>query len=589
MGITRFNIEGKSAVRSAQCSDVPQLMVIAGPNGVGKSTLLEELRNALNNPHRYDVDIEDGTQPVYISPHRAPEEFDISDATLSVAETEGFIESMSEETYKVGSSVSLPQLLRSNRERSRFQADYAPYYEVKKEIANLYRERTDIMSRIVDRKGKVEEEDLPDIYTPIEDAVDSLLPGIKFEGITRVNGEYQIQFKNRTGDTVEYDGLSSGERDSLAIVFSLLTPILLNEFSKYDSTPANNSEVSILLDGPESYLHPQFQLNLLNYIEAHVGRENGVNQHTQVIMVTHSKAIIDNVPEDSLYYLFFNDQVKTNQLKSAIDLPSELKEVISEEIGLSAIATGQDLLLVEGSDDREVFNRIDENLKKNISIIPMEGKKPIVHLDNIFNKLIPRLQDSGINIYAIVDRDRDMSSNQSISERIHVLPVTMVENLILDPNALYKAISEALGEKIEEKGYNTQYDIDQLLNEIVTDEEFIMRESQQRWNENFNPVNVNYVGYEKSEGFSNIDEFAKNEVKNRLNNIDDFSVIYEEVKEIANNGNLDELHGKKILKQISNEFGIRTDMLLRMTARRISVEELPPETKKFLNKIKRES
>jgi ABC-type thiamine transport system ATPase subunit len=540
----------------------------------------------VNNPGRYDIDVDEGTKPVYISPHRAPAEVELTDGTLSATNSEGFIETMGSQRYRAGQSGDLPQILRARRQRSRVQADYAPYYEVQRELADFYRERNEVMSSIVDDEGYVSEEDLPNIYQPIEEAVEYLLPGVEFEGIKRTEQEYEIQFNNRTGDIVEFDELSSGERDALAIVFSFLSPILSNRIAEAKNEDIDETDIVILFDGPESYMHPQLQLNFLNYLTNYVGEEYDFENKIQVIMVTHSKALIDNIDEDSLFYLLFPDQVEDNQLKISTDIQEELKDVVSEEIGLSALSSGEDLLLVEGPTDREVFSRIDNNLVASVSIIPIGGKDPIVGLDSAFNELVPKLRQSNIELYAIVDRDRDLSLEDNVSENIHALPATMLENLVLEPEPLFSTIENILGEELTETDYESPGDIEELLESIVQDEEFIEWESQTRWNEQFNPLNISYTSYSKSEGFSDIEEFAKNVVENQLNEVDDFKDIRDQVEEYAQNADFDELHGKRILGQVSNEFGIEQDRLLRMTATKVEPDQLPSDTRRFLEDIK---
>lgn len=585
MTIDQFSIRNADALKIVECENLPDLMVIAGPNGVGKSTLLQELRDGVNNPGKYDLNISNDTKPIYISPHRAPEELSIDEVTLSKSESEGFIDSMSEGSFKVGRSPDLPTLLRQSRPRSRFQADFAPYFEVKRELADLYRERSEIAISIVDRENYVRREDLPEISEPIKKTVDYLLPGISFEEIRRENNEYKILFRNPTDDIVEFDELSSGERDSLAIAFSFLSFQLSKNLKDTKGESTDTNDLVILLDGPESYMHPQLQLNILNFIENKIQEQTSIN--LQVIMVTHSKVIIDNVPEQSLYYLFYYEKMKgENQLKPATELPTELKEVISEEIGLSALSSGEDLLLVEGVTDREVFGRIDPELEAYISIIPIGGKEAIIGLDNALNEIVPKLEESSINLYAIVDRDRNLSLNSNVNQNVHVLPATMVENLVLKPGPLFSTLEEILGRELEKKGITTPSDIEDRLANIVQKDSFIDQESQLRWNEQFNPLNISYRGYDKSSGFGSIEEFAKNELKNHLNDVDDYRTVREEVIQSAHSEQLDKLHGKNILSQISNTFGVESNRLLRMTASRVEMDHLPQETKKFLEQIK---
>jgi len=454
-------------------------------------------------------------------------------------------------------------------------------------MAEFHRDRSEISISIVDQKGHVFEEDLPNIYQPIEEAVDRLLPGIQFESIERQDDEYKIQFRNRTGEIVTFDQMSSGERDVLAIVFSFLGSILSNRIAEAKDELVDSDNIVILMDDPEAYMHPQLQLKFLNYITRHLETENEYGIDIQVIMVGHSKVIIDNIPRDSLYYLFFSDQIEgNNQLKRASDLPSELEDIISEEIGLSVLASGEDLLLVEGSTDREILIRIDEDIEKSTTIVPIGGKKSILGLDKAFNKLIPELRQSNIHLYAIVDRDRDLSLDNQISSNIHPLPVTMIENLVLKPGPLFSTIEHVLGDELDRTEWSGPDDIKTLLEQIVRDSDFIERESQLRWNEDFNPLNVDYKGYQRSTGFATIEDFAKNCVANRLNEVDDFSDIHREVEGFAQRKEFGELHGKYILAQVSNEFNIEQGRLLRMTADRISLDDLPQETKQYLQSIK---
>lgn len=61
-----FKAQQVKAVRLAQCDSVPPVMVIAGPNGVGKSTLLSAIHR-----RQITVNFEGDTTVLYQPPHRA--------------------------------------------------------------------------------------------------------------------------------------------------------------------------------------------------------------------------------------------------------------------------------------------------------------------------------------------------------------------------------------------------------------------------------------------------------------------------------------------------------------------------------------
>ena len=74
MPISSFNLKDVSAIKQASCENIPDLMLIAGPNGVGKSTLLDTIASILrgNNISNSNVVNTDNTKAVHLSPHRAP-------------------------------------------------------------------------------------------------------------------------------------------------------------------------------------------------------------------------------------------------------------------------------------------------------------------------------------------------------------------------------------------------------------------------------------------------------------------------------------------------------------------------------------
>src|SRR3989344_783537 len=65
MALKSFKVQPIKALGIAECENVPKVMVIAGPNGVGKSTLLDEIRLQKGTVS------DSGTKFLYQPPHRA--------------------------------------------------------------------------------------------------------------------------------------------------------------------------------------------------------------------------------------------------------------------------------------------------------------------------------------------------------------------------------------------------------------------------------------------------------------------------------------------------------------------------------------
>ena len=84
MPIQSFNVPNAKIVHKASCESVPKLMVIAGRNGVGKSTLLQELR-------KFSGDKVKGTGKIlYSGPHRTWRRRNIRSMWLGSPEKEYF-------------------------------------------------------------------------------------------------------------------------------------------------------------------------------------------------------------------------------------------------------------------------------------------------------------------------------------------------------------------------------------------------------------------------------------------------------------------------------------------------------------------
>lgn len=594
MPLPHFEFHNEGPIDRVECDDVPNLMVVAGPNGVGKTTLLDNIASSIEDGSFPTVPTGD-TNAAFVGPHRGLQnQIDIQEQQLIGAPSYS-----SKDLYSISASAtsnirrllegegggSIPQ--RPYKNRNRTESDELPYYEVQRRLAQIHYNLRDYSWKRIQEEGEFGEEDILDWLSPLQEAIEKVLPSVELEGVEKTEEyNYVLEFRNRDGSIVKFHELSSGEKDAVALLFLLVEDEIEEEFSGTDVVESSEEDLVILYDSPEAYLHPQLQLNFINYVKDHLQKAREPNRRVQIIIATHSKMIIDNVPDESLYYLFFANQVDGNQLKPASDLPDELRNLISEEIGLTALSSGEDLILVEGSSDREVFHRIDDELEASLSVIPIGGKDPIVELDEAFNKLVPKLNQSGVNLYAIVDRDRELNLDDEVSDNIHALPATSIENLVLQPEALFETAEEVLGENLEDRGYESSDDVESLLKSIVTAGDFIEWEAQIRWNEQFNPFNLSYASFQASEGYPDIEAFAKNEIENQLGNIRAFSEIKEKVEELAEDGNFNELHGKKILNEVSNEFGIQKDRLLRISAKKLEIGDLPEETQEFLETAK---
>ena len=164
MAIDAFSVQNVGGIKLASCSNVPQLMVIAGPNGVGKSTLLEYINNHISDPQN-NVELDGDTNNVYFSPHRAPSPNSITTTALSGLSNQSSRHLLGGDNYNLSSNTNsdIPSDFRHGYKRNRNKADYAPYFEVEKRLAQFEYQKGNILTEVYEEQGEVPAGYVPDL------------------------------------------------------------------------------------------------------------------------------------------------------------------------------------------------------------------------------------------------------------------------------------------------------------------------------------------------------------------------------------------------------------------------------------------
>jgi len=581
MPLEQFNIQNEGAIREAGCENVPEIMIVAGPNGVGKSTIFNAIHSDLQRPSRNSsVTAPDDIQSLYFGPHRTPAPTDIDASLIAELGGESSRSQLSNSSYNRSGSSSLPNIVRRQSRRDRIDPDPAPYFELKKRLSQLEFDRAQLIKDMYDNRGKLGEDDVPHIGGPLSTAIDAVLPGITYENVSKNNNNvYEIQFNDRSGEDVGFDSLSSGEKDAIALLFHIVEPEIENIIAETQNNTTDNEDIVALIDSPEAYLHPAMQERFLNFVKEYVTRVNqeDSDDHLQVILCTHSQMMLQNADEDELFFLLYQNQREGNQLTSAADISLDTLESVTGQIGITALSAGNPILLVEGPSDREFLRRFFPDQCENIEILPMGGKGKIIDFSTAFNQLVPELTTEGIFISALVDRDRDLKIDDEYARFVEQLEVTCMENYLLDLECLWNAIQQLTSEKArDDVGLESSEDIDRLISEIVSTDKFQQKEIKTRLNERLRiNVSVSHLdSLDEDTVKSQIDEVAETKKRRVESNI---AEVREAVSGAVEQNKYDELSGKNILKQIASRVGIDDDALSRITANRIQELEKQPD------------
>ena len=441
MGLISFKIENQKSIQLAESTEIPSVMIIAGQNGVGKSTLLYGIRNG-------GAVTTSGTKVYYQGPHRALRNTNVQRRWLG-----GTIKSMLE-LLNSGDVSGYEGLSFQNSSRTPGNIDEAGS-TIKHTLGKIENRRQSILSSMLDKsrisKSNIVGEEIPNIYEPLEKLTKYLLPHLVFSKID-FSDEDNIRclwkrIDSRGEVEIDIDELSSGEKSIIILFLPLLEDQIKENLKILENFPlepdhssdAPNEDRVMLIDEPEQHLHPDLQAKILTYI-----RNLSLESRVQFIITTHSPSILDQAFDNELFALSAPSSDPTeNQLKR-IATNADRLETLKQLAGSTYfLTTGRIIICIEGEDPLDTDEPTDIGLLEIMypratafTLVPAKGK------GNVINTVV-RLRDHvpeetfRIRVRGLVDRDQSLDNISGVE----ALPVCMIENLLLDPEAIFDYFS----------------------------------------------------------------------------------------------------------------------------------------------------
>lgn len=459
MPIEHFKVANQKALQLAECEKVPRLMVIAGPNGVGKSTLLYALKMKSG-------EIKSTGKVLYLSAHRVWRRQQVQMPHLWEV-NRSFTDLLVQNSI---SSFGGLRILDGSRGPDSADESFSA---VKYTLSQFETRKQNAVNVLLERDGTVTREQVGDIYQPIRDLTRFLLPHLTFKSIDlsqRTNVKVLFERNDSAGSVViELDDLSSGERALVSMFMPFLETAISDRLHKIETAAEqgasnSNSDIVVLIDEPEIHLHPYLQARLLEYLRAL--SDNG---QVQFIVATHSPSILDAADFDELFVLQPPSKDGDNQLvqlATSADRLSLLRQLSGPTYSLTV---GRKLLCVEGEFPSAQTNhatdvRLLELACPELSayvMIPFGGKAATIRAADRLRELLPK-QLGLDSVQALVDLDDDHVDGDG-RPWIQRLPVAMVENLLLSADAIW----EVLVPQKERISFNHPSDIREKLIEIA--------------------------------------------------------------------------------------------------------------------------
>ena len=334
--------------------------------------------------------------------------------------------------------------------RSAWDFDETGSY-LKYALCQIELDRQAALTERFDKDGKIAEGSMPDVWIPLKEMTENLLSHLHFDKIDvsdkdHVKCLWNVHAKNIQ---VDLDDLSSGEKAIIHLFFPLIENRIQAQLAQSkganDSSCADQSaeQVCVLMDEPELHLHPNLQGKILDYL-----RNLAVREHVQFVLATHSPTIVEQANSDELFLLRPTEMVggDENQL-IRIASNDEKLELMREVFGsTSNITAMRTILVVEGrkanngsrrAADERILSFLSDRFAQ-LTILAGGSKEQCKTLAHSLAEILSDELSPNLRAYALVDRD--LESGVSDDTHVNYLPVSMIENLLVDPEVIWKAI-----------------------------------------------------------------------------------------------------------------------------------------------------
>ena len=442
MRLTAVSVTKAPPIAAFGAADLADVVVIAGPNGVGKTRLVAALLQALQAPqsHKNIVLRVQATNEAERSAWGKPilDTSDQSDAQLFVTtlhrnrlrtnwtssvvqfESDRSIQRIDPYTFTWDVvdpwSESIGWNYGFNTLRARFQDTlHSLFRKVQSQNNELARR-----AKQLQREGQAAMPlDFPDPLAQFKDAFLQLLAPKR---LLDADAKAQQLMYEYDGKQFSIDTLSSGEREVVNIVFDFLL--------------RGPSDCIIFFDEPELHLHPELSYKLLQTLRS-VGTNN------QFFFCTHSPDIITASLDQSVLFLSPPRPDGGNQavpMREDDDTNQALR-LLGQSIGV--VSLGRRIVLIEGtraSLDKQVYGSLLKNRFPTLVLAPSGSKEVIRSFATVVEHVLDRTI-WGVDFFMLCDRDAlpvSAGTDQQMGAdgRLRVLPRYHLENYFLDENII---------------------------------------------------------------------------------------------------------------------------------------------------------
>lgn len=448
MKLKSYAIREAPPIKQFEVTDLADVVVLAGPNGVGKTSLLTSLLSLFQNPGGMPnaSAVVEATSP---EEHAAWGQTTLS---TSVPDQAQILRNFLQRNQKRGQLRSGLINFDAARQLEQIQP-YAfswhfgdPFSEdvswvhsfqptkgrFQDTIHSMHRklrsQKEDIAQKALALRASGQASMALDFRDPLEkfyQAFTKLLPGRTLEPLD----EQSQTIRYRVGDAVlPLTSLSSGEKEVVTIVFDFLL--------------RDPHDCIIVFDEPELHLHPELSYRLLRTLR-------DVGERNQFIFSTHSPDIITASIDHSVVFVAPANAARPNQAVQLRedDESTRVLHLIGQSIGV--VSLGKKIVLIEGTNaslDKQTYGSIVGSKFTELVLVPAGGKDSVGSFAKAFETVLNKTV-WGVDFFMLCDGDTSVGSAQDATgnDRLRRLPRYHIENYFLDERVLAQ-VFETLGE-----------------------------------------------------------------------------------------------------------------------------------------------
>jgi predicted ATPase len=493
MRLSYFKIENFRNISLAECDNIPNLMVICGGNGCGKSALLNAIMAAKENAAPYggfamdprcvssdaemarvtlSIEFTELEQNWYYEKHsqvcpekdeivleiqkggsaRVPKRSQVVRSLLSwysreFKDSPGFFDYIDAHRIVAKKQLSTwnSSSLSDEKSKQSLGAQGTQKFNLMKEyLASLVmKDAQQILA--AKRNGY---DCSPDSLKDIREFFDGFFRPMRFKDVQIDTSPFKYIIETPKGE-IDIDDLSSGEKE------------ILNTFIHFHQLNPENAV--ILFDEVDAHLHPDLERRYL-YLFKRMAENN------QIILTTHSPEIMVAAGSSSLFALSKVQGIEGANQLSRVTADDELHMALSEIMGSNGmVSLNRKVVFLEGtesSSDRYIFEALYPPSEYNVSFIPVGDSSTNTSIAHRVNKL---LGSAGTfqEFYSIIDADIERKDGSGVGDRLYKLPVYHVENFLIDTRSILKVTQEML---LERCPYKTLEDVDGELKKMLKEE-----------------------------------------------------------------------------------------------------------------------